>query len=242
MDRTFALWQALHPNSWFEPQTQVTSNYWYKSGTNSSSSAGLKPFKKNAAGDLWTSDDVRNWTVFGYTYPELQPGWTTASVRAAVDSLYSNQEDPAITAQAPQPSTKRSTEKRQILDLTGQPVVDAFEYYINVRASKNALRQPYYIYAFFGDAGPSASWNSAKNLAGMLGIAARLLTCEQAAIMPTVLTTGTIPLNRALKESVCKGELEISTSEDIDSYLKANLNWKVLAVCAKQARLDMNFD
>lgn len=231
MDRVFALWQALHQDSWFEPQEQMNANYWIENGTTSSASTGLKPFKKNDAGDLWTSDDVRNWTVFGYTYPELQQGWSTDSVRSAVDHLYSQQEDPTITAQAPQTPQRRSRIDRRLLGgVAKSSVVQGYKYFLNVRASKNALRQPYTVYAFLGEPGPKSTLVTADNLAGTLGIASRLLTEEQAASMPTVLVTSTLPLNRPLKQRIKSGELVVKTADDINNYLKNHLTWKVLAV------------
>jgi tyrosinase len=33
IDRSFAIWQALYPDSYVEPQTQVQSSYWYGQGS-----------------------------------------------------------------------------------------------------------------------------------------------------------------------------------------------------------------
>jgi hypothetical protein len=32
IDRLFAMWQALYPNSYVEPQSQLASNFWYSAG------------------------------------------------------------------------------------------------------------------------------------------------------------------------------------------------------------------
>jgi hypothetical protein len=32
IDRLFAMWQALYPNSYVEPQSQLLSNFWYTAG------------------------------------------------------------------------------------------------------------------------------------------------------------------------------------------------------------------
>jgi hypothetical protein len=32
IDRLFAMWQALYPNSYVEPQSQIEGNFWYNVG------------------------------------------------------------------------------------------------------------------------------------------------------------------------------------------------------------------
>lgn len=66
IDRLLAIYQTLYPDNWFLPSD------------NPPSSASLKPFYHSFPGDLvpatrlFTSDDVYDWTQFGYQYDVLQ--------------------------------------------------------------------------------------------------------------------------------------------------------------------------
>lgn len=90
VDRSFALWQAIHPDSYVEPLAAVGGTFTYAAGTVNDQNSALTPFFKDSAGTNWTSAGVRSTTTFGYTYPELQNGATAASVRAAINKLYGN--------------------------------------------------------------------------------------------------------------------------------------------------------
>lgn len=87
VDRLFAIWQAIYPNSWIEPEETEEETATINSGDILTGETPLKPFHKNAAGDFWTSTTSRDVTAFGYTYPEIQGG-TPASTRQAVNTLY----------------------------------------------------------------------------------------------------------------------------------------------------------
>lgn len=87
VDRLLAIWQAIYPNSWIEPEVTDVETATIKSGDLLTGETPLKPFHKNAAGDFWTSTTSRNVAAFGYTYPEIQGG-TPASTRQAVNTLY----------------------------------------------------------------------------------------------------------------------------------------------------------
>ena len=66
IDRLLAIYQTLYPSNWFLPSDDPPSN------------ASLKPFYHSFPGDLvpntrlFTSDDVHDWTIFGYQYDVLQ--------------------------------------------------------------------------------------------------------------------------------------------------------------------------
>ena len=66
IDRLLAIYQTLYPHNWFLGSDKPPSN------------ASLKPFYHAFPGDhtsetrLFTSDDVRDWTKFGYQYDLLQ--------------------------------------------------------------------------------------------------------------------------------------------------------------------------
>lgn len=63
VDRTIAIWQALHDKAWFDPaRNPLSANV---AGRN------LRPFHRAVNGAYWTSDTVRQLAPLGYTYPTL---------------------------------------------------------------------------------------------------------------------------------------------------------------------------
>ena len=63
IDRLLAIYQTLYPNNWFLPSDKPSSE------------SSLKPFYHTfpeGTTRLYNSDDVRNWTQYGYQYDMLQ--------------------------------------------------------------------------------------------------------------------------------------------------------------------------
>lgn len=97
IDRLLALWQALYPNSWVEPNMARVNSYTTSVGDMLDSSSALTPFFASSNGTFWDSDMLRDPAALGYTYPELQgislsdPTSVAAgrsSVAAAITKLY----------------------------------------------------------------------------------------------------------------------------------------------------------
>ena len=76
VDRIFALWQALYPNSYLSNNTSDSPNQ----------DTPLNPFRRTDT-QYWTSRLARDVKAFGYTYPELING-TRQAVVAAINTLY----------------------------------------------------------------------------------------------------------------------------------------------------------
>jgi len=64
VDRTIAIWQTLHDQSWFDA-TRNPFSAGNVAGRN------LRPFHRDVNGTYWTSDTVRQLAPLGYTYPTL---------------------------------------------------------------------------------------------------------------------------------------------------------------------------
>lgn len=72
VDRYFALWQTLHPNSYGASQAAPHDTWTIAPGTELNANSPLTPFHKDSSGNFWTTNDVRDWdATFHYTYPEF---------------------------------------------------------------------------------------------------------------------------------------------------------------------------
>ncbi|CAK7275259.1 hypothetical protein SEPCBS119000_006603 [Sporothrix epigloea] len=71
VDRIFALWQILNPDSWVLPTPARLASYTTAAGEIQDSQSALTPFYKSYNGSFYNSDDVRDMSVFGYTYDDM---------------------------------------------------------------------------------------------------------------------------------------------------------------------------
>jgi tyrosinase len=97
VDRIFAIWQALYPNTWVVPQEAALPSYTTSRGQIQDSATALTPFYASGDGTFWTSDTIRDHTLFGYTYAELvsssaagpnMTANTEAGIKRAINRLY----------------------------------------------------------------------------------------------------------------------------------------------------------
>ena len=103
VDRLFALWQGINPNSYGASQAAPHATWTIPAGQVQDANSPLTPFHKNTNGDFWTTNQVRDWKVFKYTYPEFSNSdGSPAAIMSAVNKLYG----PGATATAG--STKRT--------------------------------------------------------------------------------------------------------------------------------------
>ncbi|KAF2749170.1 Di-copper centre-containing protein [Sporormia fimetaria CBS 119925] len=95
VDRQLALWQAIYPGTYVE--TGINSwqtTYSLKGEEPAGADTPLHPFRRDASGQFWTSNLVRDVTKLGYTYPELVGRPSNATLVAKIKSLY---DDGAVT-------------------------------------------------------------------------------------------------------------------------------------------------
>ncbi|RPB05865.1 Di-copper centre-containing protein [Choiromyces venosus 120613-1] len=93
VDRIFAIWQVLNPNSYVVDQRARYSTFWSQANGTEGPTTTLLPFHQNNS-TYWTSLTCRNLKTFGSTYPELidwgvvGPDQVRVNVQRAVQTLY----------------------------------------------------------------------------------------------------------------------------------------------------------
>lgn len=233
VDRAFALWQALYPDSYVEPMAQKQGSYWYSQGDTLDADTSLKPFYAKSDGTFWTSSTVRSTETLGYTFAELQIT-DDASLRASINSLYGSDFD--------NNNQRRSKLPRSLKDIvSGGPIgkalgmlssipnsiVNQRRYQINFRAPKNTLDKTYYIDFFFGNpiSEDPASWLNDINLIGSQAIMSMDRPGQE-----DVAVTGVLPLNSKLKDLAASGVLVNLVESIIVDLLKDKITWRVRSV------------
>lgn len=230
VDRAFAIWQALYPDSYVEPEPSTFGTFTTNQGAIEDVNSGLTPFHTDTTGDLWTSVGARSTGVFGYSYPEL-PFWTEssdpaayqASLRSKINDLYGQTATLAkrslisdrTTQYGPQNATTGGTTHR--------------EWIANTRARKFAMSGSFFLYIFLGDPNPDPTqWGSDPNLVGSTFFFGG--SCTSCPNRDSALVSGAVPLTTPLLNSIRSGHLASLEPNDVEPYLKTNMHWRVSVV------------
>lgn len=94
VDRLFAMWQAIYPDVWMLPESDLIGTFTIVPGTSDTSASPLTPFYQADGETPWTSDAARFTSAFGYSYPSVPDVIITnatelsANVTATVNALY----------------------------------------------------------------------------------------------------------------------------------------------------------
>ena len=204
VDRLFAMWQALNPDSYLTDDTEQFPNQ----------DTELHPFRKTDD-QYWTSRLARNITAFGYTYPELSD-WNQETVTAAVNDLY-----------GPSQSIDKRR-KRLLIPATvakGALSTKYDEYKAQIQISNAAVKGSFGICVFFGEpSSDESNYTADPNFVGLFGVFAP----KDAPPSHKKLIQGTVSLTEAVNKLISKKQLRDMTSESIRSYLNQNLRVRII--------------
>ena len=258
VDRLFAIWQALHPKSYVGATKAGFGTATIRPGDTLDANTPLKPFHKTSSGAFWTSAQARSTSTFGYTYPETANS-NIASVKAAVNKLYSatsgkhiklkrgmsvsgghgaasaNKTDSPVAELVAAGISSSAAAKALPKEKSASALSEGNGYYkewiTNIRVAKDALQTAFFIHVFVGDFNPDPkSWSFEPNLVGTHTIFTPYAQVAQLDKNNPAITTGTIPLTRALRLAEEKGEVDVNDEKCVEDYLRKNLHWRVTRV------------
>lgn len=223
VDRCFAMWQALYPNSYVVPEPATYSTFTNSAGQTQNSSSSLTPFHEDASGDFWTSDSVRSTETFGYVYPETINSTganITAQVVSAINTLYGT---------TPSKRKRNMNSEQDMVIGKRDPGAQYREWIANIIVEKNALSEPFFIHVFVGpfNTGDPASWSFEPNLVGSHFVFTKAVTSNCPSCDPNQLVTATIPLNSALMDNVADGKLGSLQPADVEPFLMSNFKYRI---------------
>lgn len=250
IDRIFAMWQALYPASWITPEPARMNSYTTSLGQIQDSGSPLTPFFVDSSRNFWTSDLVRDPEALGYTYAEIAGISLTnpvinetarAQVIAAINRLYGGSSPGSLaiarrghSLQGAFSPRKRATDpsRHPGSDTATKRVIVSNEYRewtANIRTKKQALDGPFSITLFLGDVPTDPrNWCSDPGAIGTMSIFAAPAMHARKMLPSGRHTTGTIPMTSALATMVAEGILPSLEVGDIEPYLRAWLQVRVL--------------
>ncbi|KAG9232333.1 hypothetical protein BJ875DRAFT_82768 [Amylocarpus encephaloides] len=232
VDRAFALWQAINPDSYVPDRASRIATFTISTGEVVGATTPLKPFR-NAAGDFWDSNGIQDTKTFGYTYPETANS-TGANIPAnvvfAVNKLYGPNSAGSPLARIGNRAALDDTVDSIIPRNTADGVAYR-EWIANIQVQKHALSGPFFIHIFLGPFNPDPfKWSFEPNLVGTHSIFDKTFStlatqtfcnCTDDAV------TGTVPLTDALGNALAENKIKSLDVADVEPYLKANLRYKL---------------
>ena len=242
VDRLFALWQGVYPNSYGGSQVAPHSTWTIAQGTTQNADSPLTPFHRDSSGNFWTTNLVRDWTKFKYTYPEYKNSdGSTSAISNYINKLYgpnasatagsSKKRQAAPDAASSSTSTSTASASTASASATSDdptPLTanngSLYQYVANVVTPRYALDSTYTIYLFNNN--PTAEdpneWILDANLIGPIGVLA------SPDMNADVLTTSAVPLTRTLSDQVTAGTITDLSEPVVVPYLKKSLKWRIV--------------
>ena len=212
MDRIIALYQHRYPDTWVEDATQPKKTFTIAVNSTQGPASPLTPFHMNAKGDMWTSTTSRNWTSFGYTYPELMSNPSNDTLTVTINGLYK-----------PQTQGLNNNNTVSALGLNNQSA-DATDWLAEVNMPSD-IQISYSVRAFLGE--PNADptkWATDPNYVGQIA------SLSSPRMDSDVIVTANIGLTAKLAEKYAAGELPSLDKDDVAEWLKTNFYWRIQAL------------
>lgn len=244
VDRLYALWQVMHPDSWITPEISRSNTWTISTGDLVGSSTALTPFYASSNGTFWNSDMIRDINILGYTYPEMVgislSNMTSilagqSTVAAAITRLYGTYSVNRININSkrslhpPGPekyhqkgysatSSRRDTSSQLASNVISEDGLYR-EWIANIRVERQGLDGPFTVKLALADehVGSMGVFASPPSLASLMNMAPG---AEYIA--------STVPLTKALVDKVGDGTIACMDPEDVETYLKNNLQIAVV--------------
>ncbi len=209
------MYQARYPDTWVEDAEQHSGTFAVAKGSVLGTASPLAPFHMNALGDMWTATTSRNWTSFGYTYPELANNPDNATLTSSINRLYKAQTQGLsdTNATTPAPGSGRTN-----------GTIQAIDWQCEVNMPTN-IKISYSVRAFLGE--PSSNpidWATDPNYVGQLA------SMSSPRMNSSVIVTGNIGLTEKLAQKHAAGELKSLDKETVQAYLKEKFSWRIQAL------------
>ncbi|SMY23964.1 unnamed protein product [Zymoseptoria tritici ST99CH_1A5] len=244
VDRYFAMWQRTHPNQWLGDQAAPSTSWTISRGYNVNGGTPLTPFFYDGYGNFWKSDQVRDWTVLKYTYPEFaNSDGSAASINRYINNLY-----------GPNAGAVAGSSKRQILSgvqaivnktstaiegtakdiMSGNPLKAAngttYQYFANLQAPRNSLGGSYTVYLFNGQPSSAASdYPLDSKLIGSMAVTSVSPNSPGGGMGDNgVIVSSSVPLTRALQSQVSSSGLASLAEPLVGPFLTKNLVVKII--------------
>ncbi|KAF2114035.1 common central domain of tyrosinase-domain-containing protein [Lophiotrema nucula] len=208
VDRQIALWQAVYPDSYVEPERSVReTTFTINSDWEVGPDSDLTPFHRNSEGAFWTPALVRDVERLGYTYPELQDRPSNETLKMRIRDLYDDSASARLVVRQGGAQDKTSRDWKALIELpTG-----------------------YSASVFLGEAGSDpVNWPAEENYVGSFSTTFNIGMGSETDVL-----NGLVGLTANIAKAHESGMLGSVEEDSVVDYLKANLKWKVASAEGK---------
>lgn len=209
-----AIYQYRYPDTWVEAASQDKATYYYKVNSIQGANSPLEPFHMNANGDMWTSNLIRNWTSFGYTYPELADNPSNTTLTTTINKLYKARTQGLDSSNSTDGSSGAATNSS----------VKATDWNAQVKMPAD-IQVSYSVRCFLGE--PSSDptqWATDPNYIGQVS------TTSSPRMSSNITFTSTVSLTDKLYKKFQAGELKSLTDDAVSAFLEKNFHWRIQAL------------
>lgn len=250
IDRLFAIWQAINPESYVIPTVNTFGSYAEPRGSVDTGDSDLLPFHSDNGTKFWTSRGVRSTRTFGYAYQDvvdwnISQAMLASNVRASVNRLY----NPAGVDSTNELTRMVSTRNTEVVDLqsdTSQVVRTLKsremkqQWTITVQVQRFAHHSPFVIDFFMGSPPTSPlAWPTASNLVGSHAqFIATNSDSMQSGDLPKALSHGEVSLTHYLNAGAQRGALANLEPDSVIPFLITSLNWRARDMEGCELKLD----
>jgi len=230
VDRLFAIWQAIWPTTYVSSQRNGGGTYGVAPNTLETRTSSLRPFR-GLSGGYWTSDGVRDTSLFGYGYYET-PKWKYSK---STEKQYSDTVKRTV-ANLYGPTVNRNS-KIDVANTTEEGIDNSIindgfynEWRIDCQADKSALNGTYIVNFFLER--PSRDpkeWSSQPGLVGSYVVFTHVMQAAPGIDAGQIdnNVTGTVPLTDAMIKAFPYTDLNSLKREEAAGWLIKNLRWRV---------------
>ena len=216
IDRLFAMWQALHPDSYLSDYTLEFPN----------EETELHPFRKTDS-QYWTPKLARNITAFGYTYPELV-NFDQQTVSSAVNELYGPTTPSSGRRRRASTTSDLVRSTSTLLNTTHD------EYRALIQIFNTAGNGPFLVCFFLGEpSSDDSNFTVDPNFVGLFAVFASGGMSRS----HNKLIRRAVSLTDALNERIATKQLQDTSSKAISAYLRANLQLRIVGSQSKNVDL-----
>jgi tyrosinase len=238
VDRLFAMWQVLNPNSYFTSAEVVneSGSFYEPPGSFDSANSTLAPFHPSNGSRMFTNEDVRSISRFNYGYPDI-PDWFINGtqlvnfVRAQVNTKY----NPPAQQQAQDAALDHPISLLAAFSNIGPQEFRAFgvnnadmQWKIKVAVNRYAYKSAYSLHFFMGEPPDDIrDWPTAPNLVGTQSqFVGSNVSALYAAGSRNVPTRGEVSITHTLLAGVRRGLLNSLAPEFVIPLLRIALIWR----------------
>lgn len=229
VDRLFALYQAQNPDTYLQPSNvSYSGNVFVEDNTVVDGDTPLLPFRRNP-GSFWTTNEAKDWRLFGYDYPETQSANAT-SAKATVAQLYSG------SVRGRYAVGKPGENGAHLISDTGEATYT--DWIVNTAAAPLDLPPTFVVqFSIVGDFSSDlvsdvGMWSilmpMEHNKAKRSLRAAKSIT--KRATQADMTLHGAVSLTSSLLDQIEAGKLQSLEVQDVVPFLREKLTWKVYTV------------